>query len=534
MAKASVLARPAQKVSNLTSIPAPTGGLNARDSLMAMSPDQAVTLKNIFPQRYGAQLRLGWARHAVLAAPAAIETLMNYADHLGTEKLFAIAGGTIWDVTTQAAAPVATGVTGLSNSRWQYTQLTNVQGSFLVAVNGVDPPIIYNGTTWSNLALVLPASPPAGTTINKMIHVHLVHRRLWFTEINSTRAWYLPVDQVAGTLAMFDAGELFSRGGFLQCVKSWTVDAAAGSDDHVVLISSKGDIAVYTGFDPTVATDFTLDGVYRIGSTLGRRCATKFGSDLLIFCEDGVLPLTSILAQSKILNPTPLTDLIQLKLSEDVGTFSTLYGWEPVVSNRANQLYLNIPTSVAAGVMVYRQYVMNTVTGAWCEFENYNGVSWAVHKNELFFGTPNGIVGHAWFGTLDNYDFALDTGGAIPAQALCAFAYLGRGAQQKHITMARATMQAPIEPQFRLTVNVDFKIEDDSPPIPPANASTIAAKWDQAIWDQDVWGAASTIFKRWVGVGEIGFCAATFLKTSTSFGYIWVSTDLLVEEGAVL
>jgi hypothetical protein len=60
------------------------------------------------------------------------------------------------------------------------------------------------------------------------------------------------------------------------------------------------------------------------------------------------------------------------------------------------------------------------------------------------------------------------------------------------------------------------------------------SRWNQAIWDESKWAAASTIYKRWVGVGEIGFCAATFLKASTSYGFIWVSTDLLVEEGGVL
>jgi hypothetical protein len=361
---------------------------------------------------------------------------------------------------------------------------------------------------------------------HKLIHVHLVHRRLWFTEKDSGTAWYLPVDQVQGVCKRFGVGETFMRGGFLQCVKSWTVDAATGADDHAVFISSEGDIAVYTGFDPDTAAGFTLDGVYKIGATIGRRCAVKYGSDLLILCEDGVLPLTSILAQSKVLDPTPLSDLIQLKLSEDVGDFSTRFGWELIVHNRANQLYVNVPDPTQ-----YRQYVMNTVTGAWCEFENYNGAAWAIHDSEIYFGTALGIVGHGWFGTLDAFDFTESFGGAIQGTALGSFAYLGRGAQQKHITMARATMQAPVEPQFRLGVNVDFQIEDDSPPIPPASATEEVALWNQAIWDQAKWAIASRIFNQWVGVGEIGFCAAPFLKLSTSRGMIWIGTDLLSEEG---
>jgi hypothetical protein len=78
---------------------------------------------------------------------------------------------------------------------------------------------------------------------------------------------------------------------------------------------------------------------------------------------------------------------------------------------------------------------------------------------------------------------------------------------------------------------VDFQIEDDSPPIPPASATEEVALWNQAIWDQAKWAIASRIFNQWVGVGEIGFCAAPFLKLSTSRGMIWIGTDLLSEEG---
>ena len=451
--------------------------------------------------------------------------MMNYAAATGAEQLFAFGGVKMYDVTPENGTPVEV-LTGLTNARWQYTQLTNIFGEFLVMVNGADKPQKFDGTVWTDCAFTVAVTETYVLDYKNLIHVHLVHRRLWFTEKDTGNAWYLPVDQIEGELTRFGAGELFSRGGFLQCVESWTVDAAAGSDDHVVFISSEGDIAVYTGIDPDVATDFTLDGVYKIGATIGRRCSTKYGSDLLILCEDGLLPMTSILAQSKLLDPVPLTDIIQLKLSEDVGDFSHLFGWTPVVHSRANQLYINVPDSRA-----YRQYVMNTVTGAWCEFNNYNGASWTIHNDEIFFGMSDGTVAHGWYGVLDAYDFTDERGGAIQGTALGAFAYLGKGAQQKHITMARATMQAPVKPQMILTVNVDFNTEDDSPAIPPASITVQPALWDQALWDQSLWGAASRIFKDWHGVGEIGFCAAVFLKVSTGHGVIWIGTDLLVEEG---
>jgi hypothetical protein len=528
----SNLALAARQVSDLKSIPSPTGGLNARDSLMAMAPDQAITLINFFPQKFGAQLRLGWAKHQLLVVPAPIETLMNYAARDGTEILFAAAGKTVYNVTPQNGTPVKVPNFNIpfANDRWQFTMMNNENANFLIIVNGADIPQKFNGTAWTDCVLTKYVSTPPDPVPfdpKKMIHVHSVHRRLWFTEKDSGNAWYLPTDFAEGEVKRFSVGEIFPRGGYLQCIKSWTVDSATGSDDHIVFISSEGDIAVYTGFDPD-ATDgsFTLDGVYRIGGTIGRRCAVKYGSDLLILCEDGVLPLTSILAQSKVLDPTPITDMILLKLSDDVSTYSSRFGWQLLVHNRDNQLYINVPDPLAN-----RQYVMNTVTGAWCQFENYDGLCWEIHKDEVFFGMPNGTVAHGWFGTTDALDFNDLRGGAIQGTALGSFAYLGRGAQQKHITMARASLHAPVLPQYRLGCNVDFNIEDDSPPIPPATVSEVVALWNQAKWDQAKWAIASRIFGEWIGVGEIGFCAAPFLKMSTSFGCVWINTDLLSEEG---
>ena len=527
---ASNYAKPVRQLADLKSIPAPTGGLNARDGLMGMQPDQAITLTNFFPTRRGAQLRLGWGKHSTVPAispptPAVrppVESLMNYAGTNGAERLFAAAGGKVYDVTARNTAPVEQ-LTGLGNARWQYTMMTNAFNNFLVMVNGVNVPQKFNGSVWSDCVLT---SLDVSFDPRKLIHVHLVHRRLWFTEVNSTKAWYLPVDEVQGSCKLFSTGELFPRGGFLQCIKSWTVDSAIGSDDRTVFISSEGDVAIYSGFDPEDADLFSLDGIYRVGATLGRRCAEKYGSDLLILCEDGAMPLTQILSQSRLLEPVPLTDMIQLKFSDDVALYSNNFGWAISVCYRTNQLYLNVPAA-----QEYRQYVMNTVTGAWCEFTGYNGICWSLLNSEIYFGRPDGIIGNGWYGVLDAYDYTDQRGGSINGTALGAFTYMGKGAYQKHITMARANMQAPTEPQMRLSVAVDFETEDVSPPIPPASIAYLPALWDQALWDQAKWGASVRVFKRWFGVGRMGFCAAPFLKLSTGFGMLWIGTDFQVLEG---
>ena len=91
------------------SLPAPIGGWNARDSLAAMAPTDAVTLTNLFPTQSNCVLRGGSTNWAT-GMSGVVETIMTYYGAL-TSKLFAIdaTGKKIYDVTSQGAvgAPVS-------------------------------------------------------------------------------------------------------------------------------------------------------------------------------------------------------------------------------------------------------------------------------------------------------------------------------------------------------------------------------------------------------------------------------------------
>ena len=61
-----------------TSIPAPIGGLNARDSLAAMAPTDAVQMINWYPTPSDVLLRKGYTKHST-GLTNTVESLMNYA-----------------------------------------------------------------------------------------------------------------------------------------------------------------------------------------------------------------------------------------------------------------------------------------------------------------------------------------------------------------------------------------------------------------------------------------------------------------------
>ncbi len=81
-------------------LPAPVGGLNTRDGLTAMEPNEAVLLENWFPSSTSVDTRKGYAVQTGTSISGYVETLMAYSGET-TSKLFAASSiGTIYDVTT--------------------------------------------------------------------------------------------------------------------------------------------------------------------------------------------------------------------------------------------------------------------------------------------------------------------------------------------------------------------------------------------------------------------------------------------------
>ena len=139
---------PAQRRTAVTaSMAAPIGGWNARDSLAEMNPLDAVELVNWYPTPSDLLLRKGYSRFAT-GITGEIDTLMNYAGETG-QKLFAAAGNTIYEVT---GGTTTTAFTGIGSDVFQHTMISTAGGQFLVACNGVDPVLVYNGTYWFKIA----------------------------------------------------------------------------------------------------------------------------------------------------------------------------------------------------------------------------------------------------------------------------------------------------------------------------------------------------------------------------------------------
>ena len=506
-----------RKETQSTSVPSPTGGWNARDSVANMAPQDARFLTNWFPSTSDVLLRYGYSNWAT-GLGSQVETLATYAGG-NNDELFAWAGSNVYDVTAGGAVGAAV-VSSLTNARWQTINIANGGGNWLIAVNGTDKLLNYDGTTWTKVDAVS-AHAITGVLTTSLINVHLFKHRLWFIEKDTLNAWYLGIDAIAGAATVFPLGEIASNGGYLIAAGSWTIDAGYGVDDLMAFVTNKGQVIVYRGTDPASATTWALVGVWDLGAPVGHRCFMKYAGDLLMICQDGLLPMASAVQSSRLDPRVALTDKIQSAISTAIDTFGTNFGWSMLYYAKNNMLFVNVPVSVGQ----QQQYVMNTITKSWCNFTGWNANCWELFQDDPYFG-GNGVVCKAW-------DTIADNGNNINGAAAQAFSYYGSRGRLKRWTLARPLIACNGVPAVQVGLDIDYE-EQSISPISTATGSS-AGTWDSAVWDANVWGGELQIYRNWQGVTGVGF-SASIRMTAASAGKEtrWISTDLVLEIGDVL
>jgi hypothetical protein len=504
-------------------VPAPVGGLNAYDSIVAMPEGDAMVLQNWWPQPFGCSVRKGYVQWAT-GLPSSVETLAGWSDQASTDKLFAWSSTAMYDISSRAAVGAAL-VSGLSNARWEHVIFSNTAGNYLICVNATDNGIIYRSAGVARLSAGdgIVANTWAGLDpVNaSMVTVH--QRRLWALQASTTKGWYLPADAVQGTFVSFDFGPQLTKGGNIQILQTWTADDGSGADDYLVAISSRGEAVVYAGTDPSDATKWGLVGVYFIGAPVtGKRCITKAGGDLLVLTQRGLVSMNAELASTKPSEERRSLEShkIQFLLAELVATYTALNGWSVIHHPPTNMTLVGIP-SVSAGGNV--QLALNHIIGSWTQFTNMDAASWISYSNELYFGDYDGVVYRAWSGYSDNVLLDNSGGEGVTATVQQAYTYFGKHGTQKQVGMYRPTFIAG--GNLAYNCKIEYNFVDDTVTTPTASSSPTGSLWGSALWGTSTWGGGSSVTQSWVQAEGVGVAASLKMVTQSDDEVLWVSTD---------
>lgn len=492
-------------------IPAPTGGWNARDSMAAMQPTDAVTLQNLIPRDLYCESRRGCIEH-VTGLGGSVESLLPYRGST-TPKLLAAADGELWDVTTSGAP--ASLDSGFTTDLWQSAHHSDL----LILTNGFDAPMSFNGTALSDLVIT-------GVTATTLWGCSPFKGRMFYWQQNAQSYWYAAAGSYQGALVEFDLSTVCSSGGTLVQVLTWTLDAGDGVDDLAVFLFSTGEALVYQGDDPGDSINWAKIGSFKIGEPISIRSHAQVANTEIIATRDGYLDLSAALKSGRYSDNTDYSNKISRAAKQAALQYAGNAGWACVLYPAGNLFLVNVPISALQSV----QHVRETNSGGWCSFTNWNARSFAVFNDRLYFGDPDGRVMYADIGVSDDGD-------PIPLVGIPAFSALGSKARRKQLTAVSIVSNYEAPAFWALDGLADYAVVLRS--AVRSDLTAPASSWDTSDWDTTFWAtdddnpqAQPRAWRNLTGAGYALTCAVRL--NSQAQTVVWYSTGYLYKSlGAI-
>jgi hypothetical protein len=658
---------------NTTSIPAPIGGWNARDSQANMNPMDAIQLVNWYPTPTDVTMRKGWTQSSLLTTPTGaiaistitrvgvvatlttvsshglatgnqvsitgctpsefngvytitvtgsstftytmasvpatnatvvgsyekglttpVNSLMNYTE-IGGYKLFAVSGSIIYEAAVNPAVRV---FTGLTSDKLQSVNLSNTAGHFLVACNGVDPVMIYDGTSWFFVATTTTAvtissiartSPSATATVTTATaHGLVTGNRVTITGASEATFNGTFVITVTGASAftytstgtstatsvtgayttigitgvnsntfinvnLFKNRLYFTQKDTLAC---WylDVDAIGGPASPLYF----GGIARNSGYLQAMGT-WTLDAGQ--GADDYAVFVTSMGEVIVYNGTDpdnadtwqlkGVWQLGQTFARRCFFKYAG--DLLLLTQDGLVPLASALQSsrLDPRV-NLTDKIYYAVSQAATLYYDLFgwqinyfaseNMIILSIPTSTGME-------QFVMHTITKAWGRFTGIQGYCWevSGDADMhfggdgyvgifYNSYSDNGSNITATAQQAYSYFESAGQLKRFMMVRPILQSTGGvPNVVCGLSVDFDTQSQLGQV-QFNPSTLTdGIWDASRWDQANWSGGLITTKIWQGVTGLGFAGSINLNVaSRGIELHWASTDYVMERGGVL
>jgi|GEM_PF-2380920 len=535
-----------------------------------------------------------WCTGLTGSANSSVRSVLPFAGSKkngSTDKLFACTDTGIWDVGASSQAPVQV-VTfptispdsgwGIShvmpslggnhvlqycdeeNGLYVYTEATTTWVKVVQAANTAwvantpaalnsyvqNGGITYKCTTGGTSA-VLPATGPSGTGAGiadgsavwayapsiagvdpaTFASVVVWANRVWYTQKDTTVGWYLGINAIYGTATSFDFSMRFRAGGPLVGLFNWTADGGSGMTNSLVAISGGGDVSIYQGTDPSLASAFGLKGTWYVGGVpFGRRIATDYGGDLLILSQIGIVSLTKLIVGNSILDRNQYaTAKIANLFNVLATTYKTLKAWSLRIHPNDNALLVTVP--VADG-QATTQLAMSLTTRGWFQYRDLPIVSTEAWGGQLYFGTADGRV----CVNTDYVDNVLlsNPNAYAPVQysLLTSFQGLGNGRQKRVLTIRPTILSQGSLVQPQATAKYRYDISE--PAAPSGSGAAGAGTWDNATWDASTWAGAYAAQQNPQGAAGMGPEVAIAIRGSATSRTSIVGIDVIYDMGGFL
>lgn len=527
-------------------------------------------------------------------ATTPVNSLMNYTENSGY-KLFGAAGSDIWNTQPNPAVKVFSGIT---SDKLQSVNMTNQAGHFLVACNGVDPTMIYDGSNWfyvattttaATISAITRTSPSAtatftGATAHGLITGNRVtvsgasdstlngtfvvtvtgantytYTSTGTSTVTSLTGSYTTIGITGVDSSNFINVNLFKNRLYFtekDTLSCWYLDVDAISGPASPLYF--GGIARNAGYLQAMGT-WTLDAGqgaddYAVFVTSMGEVIVYNGTDpdtAETWALKGVWQLGQtfsrrcffkwsgdllLLTQDGLV---PLASALQSsRLDPRVNLTDKIYY---AVSQAATNYFANFGWQInyfASENML----ILNIPTDIGTE-------QYVMHTITKSWGRFTGITSHCWevsgdadmhfgsngfVGTF--YDNLSDDGANITATAQQAYSYFDSPGQLKRFTLVRPILQSTGGvPSVLCGISVDFDTQSQLGQVSFNPATQTEGIWDASTWDNAVWSGGLITTKIWQGVTGLGYTGSVNLNVaSRGIELHWASTDYVMERGGVI
>ena len=522
--RVAVQPQQAQQLRTVT-LPAPTRGLIMNENESFIQPGAALVLDNWKPTMKGCALRGGHELWTQLPETTPVISMFQYIS-ANVQQLFAGNATNLYNVS--AADPLLVKASQTSGN-YVASQLSNEGGDHMLVCNeSGDYVLHFDGVTWATYDTgqihtdpVLEV-PPTCADGKNLTYVWKYRNRYFFIEGGTMNAWYLPLNSIQGQLSMIPLSGSATKGGKLLFGATWSIDAGDGTDDKCLFVTDQGEVLVFTGSDPSTATNWRQEGRYATSPPLGMNAHQSVGGDILVATVDGIIPISaSINKDSSQLELAAITIAIKPMWRTEVA-LKRQYPWTMCKWDEYGGLFVTWP-----GGHPGNQYcaVVNIATGAWSRFTGWDAMCFGRMRGDMFFGTQTGQIMQADRTGTDN---------GMPYTATLVGGWEMFSSQSTTMVwrQARASFTSragePFQPQ--LSATTDYVVVIPTPPSAAPDPGTLDV-WDQGLWAttppdpeptfQAKWDAAapSTPTVRntgWVSIGYTGFSHAPIVQVTVA------------------
>lgn len=507
-----------QNASSVEHLTAPLKGLSLSSKLSSGDPLKATILDNWIIDEDKIRCRFGQKK--IFSHPDArpVDSLVPFYG-APTPNL---ALGTNGKLTSYSGVDLHVGFLA---DEWSWTSFANLgEQTYTILVNGKDGVWSWNGTnTTGGMVKEAVTAPASETWINPdTFHIVINHQNhLWFADQENLAIYYLPLQSKSGEVAYLPLNALFKRGGTVRALATWSVDGGDGMNDKLVIFSSNGECAIYSGTDPD--SDYSLNGVYRFDSPMSKDCVTQYGGELYVLISTGLVPMSTMMrAEVEQLGQTERD--VYSAFMDASRRFRNQPGWQLYLDPPTSRMVCNMPQG---GANHYKQMVRFMPTTYW--------TSWSAIPARCFCYVNNTRYHADDYGNLYSMDrsYLDDVGKPILVDVQFAWSnYKTPGV--KHFKMLKPYIITDGAPKPAIDMAVDFQ---DVPPQnqPEITFSNAGANWDDSPWDDSDWAPPSSMVSKWSGVGRLGTVAAPRLQAQIiGCEFALSGIDVLYEQGSVL